>query len=214
MGHRSDKLDPEKLGRIIAEAAKEFSAFGYEGASLNRVLAGCGVSKGYAYYYFVDKADLFALIVKEYWDQTWKLVDFKPHELSEADFWDKMVRIYVNGAVVTVENPWMVGFAQALWSLPKVVKERPDVIAVMDRHRQFLANVLKRGQELGLVRNDLPIDLLLSIASGVEEAFDRWIAGMESERIRQDLGQLVELGMDVVRRLYEKRPAQLLSACG
>ena len=41
-------------------AAREFGEHGFEGASLNHILAEAGVSKGAAYYYFEGKADLFA----------------------------------------------------------------------------------------------------------------------------------------------------------
>ncbi len=56
---RFNKLAPEKRERIMEAAAKEFAAYGYEGASLNRILEQAEVSKGAAYYYFDDKADLF-----------------------------------------------------------------------------------------------------------------------------------------------------------
>ena len=57
---RFEKLPVEKQEQILEAAAKEFTAHGYDGASLNRILEEAGISKGAAYYYFDDKADLYA----------------------------------------------------------------------------------------------------------------------------------------------------------
>ena len=56
---RFEKLSPEKREQILETSAKEFAANGYEGASLNQILAKAGISKGAAYYYFDNKADLY-----------------------------------------------------------------------------------------------------------------------------------------------------------
>ncbi len=63
---RFNKLPEEKRERILEAAAKEFVAHGYEGASLNQILAEAGISKGAAYYYFDDKADVYATAVLHY----------------------------------------------------------------------------------------------------------------------------------------------------
>ena len=64
---RFDKLPPDKRGRILEAAALEFAAHGFDGASLNRIISTAGISKGAAYYYFDDKADLYATVVLEGW---------------------------------------------------------------------------------------------------------------------------------------------------
>lgn len=205
MGSRTDKLDPEKLNRIISAAAKEFSSYGYEGASLNRILATAGVSKGYAYYYFIDKSDLFALIVKNYWDQLYQFVDFTPADLTLENYWDRLFSLYLNSSMITLENPWMLGFARALWSLPHAVKQRSDVIEVMNRYQSFLKDVVTRGQQLGLVRDDLPVALLVLLATAVEEVFDRWVSELDEEKLEDTMEQLVRDGMDLVKRICQKR---------
>ncbi len=62
---RFDRLDPDKRRRILAVAAEEFAARGVGNASLNRIIDHAGISKGAAYYYFDDKADLFATVIRE-----------------------------------------------------------------------------------------------------------------------------------------------------
>ncbi len=65
----SDGLGPEKRGQILGGAAIVFAADGYEGASMARIAAVAGVSKGTLYNYFDSKAALFTAYVGEKCDQ-------------------------------------------------------------------------------------------------------------------------------------------------
>jgi AcrR family transcriptional regulator len=49
-----------KKHQILEGAARVFAQDGYEGASMSRIAAEAGVSKGTLYYYFPGKAELFA----------------------------------------------------------------------------------------------------------------------------------------------------------
>lgn len=60
-----DTLSPEKRKQILLGAARVFAADGYEGASMARIAAEAGVSKGTLYNYFESKAALFSAHVAE-----------------------------------------------------------------------------------------------------------------------------------------------------
>ena len=55
-----DSLSPEKQEQILKGAAAVFAEDGYEGASMSRIAARAGVSKGTLYNYFNGKAEMFA----------------------------------------------------------------------------------------------------------------------------------------------------------
>ncbi|HQT79250.1 MAG TPA: TetR/AcrR family transcriptional regulator [Rhodopila sp.] len=61
----SDTYSPEKRDQIMRGAAAVFAADGYEGASMARIAAVAGVSKGTLYNYFDSKAALFTSYVAE-----------------------------------------------------------------------------------------------------------------------------------------------------
>ncbi len=61
---RFDKLEPKKQEAILTAAAAEFAERGFGAASLNRIIKRARTSKGSLYYYFNDKADLFATVVE------------------------------------------------------------------------------------------------------------------------------------------------------
>ena len=58
-------LSPEKRAQILSGAAAVFAADGYEGASMARIAAVAGVSKGTLYNYFDSKAALFTAYIGE-----------------------------------------------------------------------------------------------------------------------------------------------------
>lgn len=56
-------LSEEKRETIISAAVEEFAGYGFEAASINRIVANSGISKGSFYQYFEDKADVFRHLV-------------------------------------------------------------------------------------------------------------------------------------------------------
>jgi len=58
--------DPEGTrARLVEVAFHEIHAHGYAGASLDRILAGAGVTKGALYHHFKSKADLLHAVIDE-----------------------------------------------------------------------------------------------------------------------------------------------------
>ena len=56
-------LPEEKRQAIVNAAVDEFIAYGFEAASINRIVANSGISKGSFYQYFEDKMDVFRYLV-------------------------------------------------------------------------------------------------------------------------------------------------------
>lgn len=56
-------LPEEKRETIVNAAVEEFAGYGFESASINRIVANSGISKGSFYQYFEDKADVFRHLV-------------------------------------------------------------------------------------------------------------------------------------------------------
>lgn len=52
-------LPEEKRQTVVNAAVEEFAEYGFEGSSINRIVANSGISKGSFYQYFEDKMDVF-----------------------------------------------------------------------------------------------------------------------------------------------------------
>ncbi len=82
MDSHTDAISPEKRAQILGGAAKVFAADGYEGASMARIAAVAGVSKGTLYNYFDSKAALFSAYVGDACDR------FLAHIFDRRDLGD------------------------------------------------------------------------------------------------------------------------------
>jgi len=169
---RFRKLAQERRDRILEAAAREFAAHGFEGATLNHILAGAGISKGAAYYYFDDKADLFGTVVQHYWEHLLGHVAIDLDRLTAATFWDVVGELYRQPVLHSREQPWMFAVVKAAAALPDGMRS-----AGVSRSGMFdwIAALFRKGQQLGLVRADLPDELLFALLFALDGAVDRWV---------------------------------------
>ena len=84
----------------------------------------------------------------------------------------------------------------------------PKVRAKYDAFRLWLTEFLRRGQQVGAVRKDVPLDLLVTLAFGWGEALDRWTIAHWDEVARTEarLSAHIDLGVELFRRAFGARP--------
>ena len=70
----AETLSADKMRQVLDGAAAVFARDGYEGASMSRIAAEAGVSKGTLYNYFVGKAELFSAYVHRECDRKLSLM--------------------------------------------------------------------------------------------------------------------------------------------
>ena len=180
---RFNKLSPEKRERIMEAAAKEFSTYGFEQASLNRILTEAGVSKGAAYYYFDDKADVFATTVHYYSQHILsEIAEFAVDQLTAATFWPSITEIYQQQLLYTFESPWAMGVFKAVGKVsPEVLSANEPLAMILEQIQGWLSSFLQHGQAIGMVRRDLPDDLLLSLFWNIDDTHDNWLLAHQTE---------------------------------
>ena len=172
---RFERLDPETRNRLLEAAAREFAAHGFETASLNRLIEEAGISKGSFYYYFDDKADLFATVVKMAWEVCVPRQRLDFEVLEAGTFWPTL-RAYLEEFSATArEKTWLAGIARLIYRPPREARVSELVAQEFERVHAFMGRLMHRGQELGVVRTDLPEPLLLQLLLAVGETADRWI---------------------------------------
>jgi TetR/AcrR family transcriptional regulator, transcriptional repressor for nem operon len=92
-GHRA-----EVKKSIIDSARKLFNRHGFEGVSLNQIMAGAGLTHGGFYSYFKCKSDLYAEVLgcfftDPHWKSCWEGVHM---DLSSTDVGSQVVRAYLS----------------------------------------------------------------------------------------------------------------------
>jgi len=71
--------------------------------------------------------------------------------------------------------------------------------------RRWLGQLILRGQELGVVRTDLPDSLLIDSAMGLGEALDRWVVAHWDDYTPEERIDMAHQHMGLFRGLLEDR---------
>lgn len=194
------RLPSAQQEAIVAAALEEFSAHGFAGASLNRIIAAAGTSKGALYYCFDGKEDLYAHVIRDQVERL--LADGGPlPSLEETDadgFWSTLERLYIDLMRRLVANPRLSALLRD-W----LTGARSTALGGAQREAEhdmmpWLLGTIAAGQRAGAVRSDLPAQLLVAVAMGMGPALDVWLvtrAGAED-----DLDQTVHTLMGMLRR--------------
>ena len=201
------QLPPERREEILATAAEEFAARGFQGTSYNQLLARLGLGKSSAYHYFEDKADLFRTAVAENYAKWFRSLSTLAPPTDRAGFWRYVFELNLNGFRFMLEDPTSAALMQCVLreatSLEQVLGAE-QVLAAIDQYHQM---ILATGQRLGAVRTDLPLARLslLSRAIGAAEdqAFVQEVRRDGREAVAARLPAIAQQLTDMLRRVFE-----------
>jgi AcrR family transcriptional regulator len=200
---RFERLAEDKRTRILEAAAKEFAAHGYEQASLNKILENAGLSKGAAYYYFDDKADLYTTTLLHYMAELLADMPFDVERFTAGNFWSEVANVYRHQFTHYYERPWVFGIAKSGGPVTMDDLAEGPMAELWESAQGLLGQLVERGRELGAIRDDLPDDLLQGLLVGVDVAHDRWLYAHWDELSPADIAAAAERIADTLRRLLE-----------
>jgi len=203
---RFANLDLDTRYRILETAAEEFAARGFDGVSLNRLIEQLEMSKGSFYYYFDDKADLFSTVADLAWAIVLPAGDVDFETFDEENFWPSLEALMQDARERVRANPWLVGFTRLMYDPPDVAGVRESLAEKFDQARRWQAALIGRGQELGTVRPDLPVELLQALLVGADEAADRWFVNNWERLDEKEVERLFEEVFAIFRRMLEQPP--------
>lgn len=198
---RYEKLPPERRQAIMEAAAKELASSGYDGASLNRILEQANLSKGAAYYYFDNKDDLIATMFRHIWELLTARIDFHIKDISKENYWAVIRSMTDEFMSSAKEETWLLSAAKAIWGLPREARTQGPLGEAFSEMEGWMAALLGRGQELGVVRADIPTGLLLAMALGMDEAADRWVLDHFDELGQEEMARIWKIIIQMWQRL-------------
>jgi AcrR family transcriptional regulator len=149
---------PERTRAKILEAAfEEIYRRGFQAASLDKILATAGVTKGALYHHFPDKAALGYAVVDEVVRGLMLDRWLGPLETPTRDPLAALQRALRRRAATLTEREIELGcplnnIAQEMSPLDEQFRRRID--ATFDAWREGVAQALERGQAAGTVRRD------------------------------------------------------------
>jgi AcrR family transcriptional regulator len=202
--NRFENLEPERREAILAAAADEFAARGYAGAALSRIIDAAGISKGSLYYYFNDKQDLFVTAVEVAMDRLLEAVGgLAIEDLTATSYWETLRQMALRSIALMSRDEWDVRLAMAFPRLRTEPEARDAVRPALEATRTLTTRLLKQGRELGVVRRDLPLELLVEVTMAADDAGDRWLIEHRSQYDADALRRLVEARIDLMRDMLD-----------
>lgn len=197
---------PDEKRKLIEDAAlDEFATWGYDNASINRIVAQTGIAKGSFYQYFEDKKDLLKHLVNKITQQKMEYVSpvlLNPHR---HDFFTMLKDLYRSGLMFAKESPDAALLGNAIYKN----KEHPiysEIIAEgMAGQKDFFSGLLEGAIARGEVRPDIHTrfvaHVLLSLTVSVFEYYFEEVKGgdFNMHRIEDDVMDIVDMTLDFIK---------------
>ena len=155
---------------------REFVTHGFTQASLNRIISEVGMSKSSFYHYFANKTELFQQIMEQSLEPfTVLLTDFDLKTLTAETFWSSIIGAGQDAAGMFIDNPQIILLGRMFWKSRENIKEEGLTSDFMETAQNLTEQLLLRGQQLGVVRDDMPSSFLINTVMGLGMSMDQWM---------------------------------------
>lgn len=209
---RYHKLDPAKRDTIIDAAAEEFAANGFDGASINKIIAAAGISKGAVYYYFEDKTDLFITVLEEF-DRRVGLDRGLTLDADDADgFWTIIHDLLERGWHAVRAHPQWIALGRAFRQIPRERWFEGRIGGWLQGHMDKITAMVRHGQALGAMRDDLPVEVLVQLAWTVNDAFELWMFAVWDDLDEAERHRMFRIGLENFHRMFLPFPREMFAA--
>jgi AcrR family transcriptional regulator len=157
--------------RLLAVATRLFAEKGFEGTSVQEIVAAAGVTKGAMYHYFAAKDDLlYEIYHRLLMMQTSRLEQFAggdgtAEERLRAAAVDVIETSFLHLDELTV-------FFRSMHLLPK--NKRRAVRAERRHYHERFRSLVEEGQQAGIFRSDVPADIVVHFFFGAVHQLSTW----------------------------------------
>ena len=194
---RRERFDrqPEKRHKLVQAAIEEFNEYGLDNASYNRIIERSGLSKGSVYYYFDNKEALLAAVMEEIGTRVLEAVPEHPLPETKEEYWpavwDYRQREFdFFASNVALGRVLILSLGNHEPETEEHVEEVcPPLVRLIRRQKALIT----RGQELGAVRNDLSVDVILELMRTVDRTLCMQFFGQTTRLTRSRRESGVEL---------------------
>lgn len=203
MARTAKPLDPTRENALLRIAAQHFADSGYGATSLNQVITEAGWQKSSFYHYFADKRGLHDHVVRMLMTRLTDDVRIPELDvLTETDYWATMAELLTALGQAATRSPetWFLG---EMFHRDTAPDQESQLQALRDRFARWIARAVARGRAIGVVRDDVPEELITELTVAVLQTLDRWAV---RHRMHSPGGpQAAELSLEIVRDVIERR---------
>src|SRR5260370_32129310 len=95
--------------------------------------------------------------------------------LTEENFGPIFADLHREPLLRSFEEPWLFAAIKAAGRLSPAVLEREPLATFSKQIITYVMTIVKRGQEIGCVRTDIPDELIFAWLHGLHDIGDRWL---------------------------------------
>jgi TetR/AcrR family transcriptional regulator len=182
------QLSPEKRDAILNAALAEFGTHDFDAASLDRIVAAAGISKGGLYEYIASKEELYLHCMEQTWTALYQHINERVSRVSEplpADILERFMTI----SQIAIE--WYLLYPAMLGLIVRIARLPRDALAVKAQ-AVFESHFSEVFAGLDASRLAYPVDQLVDLI--------KWLLA----KTRKDVLLEIDAGrsLDEVRRAY------------
>jgi len=152
--------------RIVSAAWQLFYEKGYNGTTVDDIIALSGTSKGSFYYYFSTKDELLnslSMILDDYYEELEEMMD------SEMNCYEKL--LYINYKVHSMmEEKISIDLLASLYSTQLVTAGNNSLLNQNRKYYQLVTKIVEEGQQRGQIRSDMPVSMITKYYAMCERA--------------------------------------------
>jgi hypothetical protein len=153
-------LPDHKRRNIEKTAIKEFAEYGYDKASVTRIVENCSIAKGSFYQYFEDKKDLYFYLIARVGEKKAEALAPVIERSREYDFFGLIRELFAEGLKFAASNPEITMMGDWLFKN----REHPIYKELVGTGKQNARNIytelLKTAVRKKEVRADMDIDFI------------------------------------------------------
>jgi AcrR family transcriptional regulator len=199
-----ENLPEEKRQTIIDCALDEFAEHDYSSASVSKIVAKAGISKGSLYQYFIDKSDLYTYLLDLASQQKREMMEKAFAKEVKLSFFDSLLALFSVMAEFEHQYPKLarIGYKATSGKSPL-----PEELLVKGKRStiQYFVTLINQGKKTHEIRSDIDAEIAAYIfVSALSEmgSFVSTYPQMEMNSTQSNTSTPVQL--DEIKRIYQQ----------
>jgi hypothetical protein len=125
-----------------------------------------------------------------------------PFEADDAgSFWRACEGMYERTLRFMLADPSSAAVCLSITRARERLEGHPALLEINEKMLEWTAELVRKGQEVGAVRTDLPSELLVQVALSMMDAGDRWLASRWVEIDEEHVDATAKTMVDLFRRV-------------
>jgi AcrR family transcriptional regulator len=150
-------LPDKKRKNIEKTAISEFAKYGFDKASITRIVDNCSIAKGSFYQYFEDKKDLFFYLITRIGEEKVKALSPVMERSHEYDFFGLIRALFLEGLKFAASNPEITLMGDWFFKNQEhpIFKEMMET--GLENARNIYTGLLNTAIKKGEIRSDIDV---------------------------------------------------------